>query len=128
MEQEVINSLQHLCLTKEEEEDITITTMSRSDFLKECALSLFEQLLVDKHQNHRALKSTLKSAWKMGSELRIVDVGKNIFQFKFGMEYQLEWVKRNGPWNFENNLLLLCRWRKGLSISNISFTHSPFWV
>lgn len=123
MEQEVINSLQHLCLTKEEEEDITITTMSRSDFLKECALSLFGRLLADKHQNHRAFKSTLKSAWKMGSELRIVDVSKNIFQFKFGTEYQLEWVERNGPWNFENNLLLLCRWRKGLSVSNISFTH-----
>ena len=29
---------------------------------------------------------------------------------------------------FDNNLLLLCRWRKGLTISNISFTHAPFWV
>ena len=40
----------------------------------------------------------------------------------------MEWVERNGPWNFNNNLLLLCRWRKGLSISNIDFAHSPFWV
>ncbi|KAK9999247.1 hypothetical protein SO802_018850 [Lithocarpus litseifolius] len=128
MDKEVLNGLQHLHLTKEEEEDITITTMSRFDFLEECALSLFGRLLADRHQNHRALKSTLRSAWKIGSELRIVVVGKNIFQFKFGSEYQLEWVERNGPWNFENNLLLLCRWRKGLSISNISFTHSPFWV
>ena len=40
----------------------------------------------------------------------------------------MEWVERSGPWNFENNLLLLCRWRKGLSSANISFTHSPFWV
>ena len=29
---------------------------------------------------------------------------------------------------FENNLLLLCRWKKGLSTANIVFTHSPFWV
>nr|POE85002.1 hypothetical protein CFP56_63880 [Quercus suber] len=27
-----------------------------------------------------------------------------------------------------NNLLLLCRWRKGLMSKNISFSHSPFWV
>ena len=40
----------------------------------------------------------------------------------------VEWVERNGPWNFDNNLLLLCRWRKGLSIANISFTHSPLWI
>ena len=36
--------------------------------------------------------------------------------------------RKNGPWNFDNNLLLLCRWRKGLSVSNITFTHTSFWV
>ena len=64
----------------------------------------------------------------MGSDLQIVEVGNNVLQFKFNLEYQLQWVKRNGPWNFNNNLLLLCRWRKGLSASNIIFIHSPFWV
>nr|POE52271.1 hypothetical protein CFP56_67209 [Quercus suber] len=67
-------------------------------------------------------------AWKMGSDLQIVDVGSGIMQFKFSSEYQMKWVEQNGPWNFENNLLLLCRWRRGLSATNISFTHSPFWV
>ena len=76
----------------------------------------------------RALKNTLKSAWKMGSDLQIVEVGNSVLQFKFNSEYQLQWVERNGPWNFNNNLLRLCRWRKGLSASNIFLTHSPFWV
>ena len=40
----------------------------------------------------------------------------------------MEWVKRCGPWCFDNNLLLLCRLKKGLTPTNISFTHSPFWV
>ena len=31
----------------------------------------------------------------MGSNLRIVDVGKNILQFKFNSKYQKEWVERN---------------------------------
>nr|POF00590.1 hypothetical protein CFP56_27664 [Quercus suber] len=128
MDQIVLESLQHLRLTKEEEEDIALSTRSRSDLMEECALSLFGKLLSDRQQNQKALKSTLRIAWKMGSELRIVDVGKDILQFKFNSEYQMEWVERNGPWNFDNNLLLLCRWKKGLSVSNISFTHSPFWV
>ena len=80
------------------------------------------------HQNLRALKSTLWLAWKMGSDLRIVEVGQNILQFKFTSMCQMEWVEQNGPWNFDNNLLLLTRWRKGLSMATISFTHSPFWV
>lgn len=128
MDQSIINGMQHLQLTKEEEESISISTTCRSDLLEECALSLFGRLLADRHQNMRALKSTLRSAWKMGSDLRIVDVGKNILQFKFNSKYQMEWVECNGPWNFDNNLLLLCRWTKELSVNNISFTHSPFWI
>ena len=128
MDQDVINGLQHLQLTKEEEEEISISTSGSSNLLEECKLSLFGRLLADRHQNIRALKSTLRLVWKMGLDFRIVDVGKNIFQFKFSSSYQLEWVERNGPWNFDNNLLLLCRWRKSLSTENISFTHTPLWV
>ena len=64
----------------------------------------------------------------MGSDLRIVDIGNDILQFKFSSKYQMEWVEKNGLWNFDNNLLLLCRWRKGLSAANIVFSHLPFWV
>ncbi|XP_030926558.1 uncharacterized protein LOC115953166 [Quercus lobata] len=128
MDQAVVDGLLNLRLTREEEEEITITTRCRSDLLEECNLSLFGRLLSDRHQNQRALKSTLRSAWKMGSDLQIVDVGNNVLQFKFSSEYQLQWVEKNGPWNFDNNLLLLCRWRRGLSSTNITFTHSPFWV
>ena len=123
-----MNSLQNLRLTKEEESEISITAHNRADLLEECSLSLFGRLLTDRQQNHRALKSTLKAAWKMGSELRIIEVGNNIFQFKFGSCFQMEWVENSGPWNFENNLLLLCRWKKGLTSENIIFTHSTFWV
>ena len=64
----------------------------------------------------------------MGSDLRIVEVGNNILKFKFSSRYQLELVEKSGPWNFDNNLLLLCHWRKGLTSKNINFSHSPFWV
>ena len=123
-----MNSLQNLCLTKEEETEISISAHSRVDFLEECSLSLFGKLLSERQPNHRALKSTLKAAWKMGSELRIIEVGNNTFQFKFSSCYQLEWVENSGSWNFENNLQLLCRWKKGFTSENIVFTHSPFWV
>nr|POE59914.1 hypothetical protein CFP56_39483 [Quercus suber] len=128
MDQAVVDGLLNLHLTKEEEVEIPITARCRSDLLEECNLSLFGRLLSDRNQNLRALKSTLRSAWKMGSDLQIVEVGSNVLQFKFGSEYQLQWVEKNGPWNFENNLLLLCRWRRGLSSKNITFTHSPFWI
>ena len=54
MEQEVLNNFQKLQLTREEADDIFITSI------------------------------TMKTVWKMGSDLRIVEVGNNVFQFKFG--------------------------------------------
>ena len=54
MEQEVLNNFQKLQLTQEEADDIFITSI------------------------------TMKIVWKMGLDLRIVEVGNNVFQFKFG--------------------------------------------
>ena len=78
MDQEVVNSLGKLKLTKEEEEDIVLANINSSEIFEECSLSLFGCLLSDCHQNLRALKNTLKAAWKMGSDLRIVKVENNI--------------------------------------------------
>nr|POE55704.1 hypothetical protein CFP56_27740 [Quercus suber] len=99
MDNTVVEGLSNLCLTKEEEEEISIKSRCKSNLLEECSLSLFGRLLADRNQNLRALKNTLRMAWKMGSDLQIVDVGSGIMQ-----------------------------WRRGLSAINISFTHSPFWV
>ena len=110
-----MNGLEKLKLTKEEEEDIVIANISSSEIFEECSLSLFGRLLSNHHQNLRALKNALKAAWKMGFDLRIVEVGNNLLQFKFSSRCQLEWVEKSGPWNFDNNLLLLCRWRNGLT-------------
>lgn len=126
MEQEMLDGLQNICLTKEDEEEISIITRSKSDFLEECSLSLFGCLLSNRQQNQRALKSTLRSAWKMGSKFKIVDARNSILQFKFNSRYQMEWVAKSGPRNFENNMLLLCWWKKGLFTANMVFTYSSF--
>lgn len=59
MEQTIVDSLKNLQLTREEEEDIFISSNSSLDLLEECALSLFGRLLADRNQNQRALKNTL---------------------------------------------------------------------
>ena len=48
MDQVVTDGIQHLQLTKEEEEEISISTI-RSDLLDECTLSLFGRLLANRH-------------------------------------------------------------------------------
>ena len=90
MKQTIVDSLKNLQLTKEEEEkDIFISSKSTLDLLEECVLSLFGKLLAYRQQNQHALKNTLRLAWKMGSNLKIVEVGENILQFKFSSRCQL---------------------------------------
>ena len=73
-------------------------------------------------------KDLLRSVWKMGSNLRIVDVGDDLFQFKFSMESQLKWVLAIGPWSFENHPLALRRWERGMTATSVSFTSMAMWV
>ena len=128
MEQELIDVLKNMQLTEEEELQISISEEGRAQVIEECSQSLMGKLLTEKKQNLRALKNTLRTAWKIGQNLKIVEVGNDILQFKFANKYQIRWVETNGPWNYENNLMLLKRWERGMTTGNISFTHSPFSV
>ena len=128
MEQNIIETFQSLQLTKEEEEDISISSASRLELLEECSLSLFRRLLLDRQQNLRALKSTLKSMWKMCSDLRIVEVGNNTLQFKFSSGIKWSGWKKVGPGTSTIIFFFYADGKKGLTLANISFTYSPFWV
>ncbi|KAL0015264.1 hypothetical protein SO802_002333 [Lithocarpus litseifolius] len=74
------------------------------------------------------MKNLLHTTWKFCSDLKIIDMGEGLFQFKFTMESQLVWVLNNGPWSFDNYYLLLWLWEKGMNASTIKFTHFLLWV
>ena len=48
MEQDAVDCLQKLQLTKEEEDDIVIANVARSKLIEEYSLSLFGRLLTDR--------------------------------------------------------------------------------
>ena len=64
----------------------------------------------------------------MGNDLKIIDVGDGLFQFKFALENQLRWVMDNGPWSFDDQLLVLRKWEKGKTARSVSFPVILIWV
>nr|XP_023885756.1 uncharacterized protein LOC111997857 [Quercus suber] len=64
----------------------------------------------------------------MGDDMKVVEVEDGLLQFKFSMESQLNWVWNNGPWCFDNQILALRRWEKGMTVRTVNFTHLPMWV
>lgn len=64
----------------------------------------------------------------MEDTLQILEVGANLFQFKFQSKFDMNRVLMRGPWTFDNQLLMLQRWRKGMNMGNIKWTHASLWV
>ncbi|XP_075669967.1 uncharacterized protein LOC142639709 [Castanea sativa] len=108
MDSEFLERLQRISLTEEEELDIKIQVHHHKETLEECSLSLLGRFLSDKPVNLRAAKNLLRTVWRVGNDLK--------------------WVIENGPWCFDNHLLVLRRWEKGMTAMNVSFPRIHLWV
>lgn len=128
MDSELLDRIQRMQLTTEEDEAITVRPIRRKEILEEYSLSLIGKFPTTRPINIRAAKNLLRSMRKLGDDLKVVEVGDGLLQFKFSMESQLNWVWNNGPRCFDNQILALRRWEKGMTARTVTFTHLPFWV
>ena len=79
MAEEVINSLEKMTLTLEEEEIIEISEEGRREEIVDCSLSLIGKFLTCKPFNKKAVHNMLKKAWGMEVGVQIVEVESNLF-------------------------------------------------
>ncbi|XP_030924593.1 uncharacterized protein LOC115951549 [Quercus lobata] len=121
MADEVINILENMKLTTEEEEVIAISDEGRKEEIESCSLSLIGKFLTCKPFNKRAALSTLRRAWGLEEGVQMVEVGSNLFQFKFKTEFEMERIIKSGPWSFDNQVLMVKRWKQGMTAGNVQF-------
>ena len=57
-----------------------------------------------------------------------MEVGSNLFQFKFDSEFELVWVLKEGPWTFDNQVLLMRKWQPRMTAKNVQFDTVSLWV
>lgn len=100
MDSYIIERMKHINLTTEEGEVIKVRPSQREHILEEYSLSLLGKFHTTWPYNKWAAKTFLRLGWKLGQDLKIVEVGDGLFQFKFTIESQLLWVVNNGPWSF----------------------------
>ena len=129
MADDVVHGMENMKLTMEEEEEvISIFDEGRLEAIEECTLSLMGKFLTCKSFNKQAAKNTMRRAWGLEDSLRITEVGPNLFQFKFTFEFDLNRVFRGSPWTFDNQLLLLKQWRRGMTVENTSMETASLWI
>ena len=76
MDLDFIERVQNIALTEEEGVEIKVGGTHRNKTLEECSLSLLGRFLTSRPYNQTVVKSLLRSVWKMGFDMRIVDVGE----------------------------------------------------
>ena len=128
MADEMADSMNKLRLTSDEEEIIAISDDGRLEVLESCNLSLIGKFLTCKPFNKMAAKNTIWRAWGVDDVMQILEVSPNLFQFKFRSKFEMDRILRGGPWSFENQLLMLKRWKKGMTVGNIKMENVSLWV
>lgn len=93
-----------------EEEEIGIT-MEDSDVGEDEIFrrTLAGKLWSDNTYNVRAFKQTIVQSWHLRNPVEIQDLSRNLYLFRFATRKDAENVLKNGPWNFDRNLLILNR-------------------
>ena len=102
MADDMINILENMKLTTEEEDIISISDEGQKEEIESCSQSLIGKFLTCRSFNKRAAQGNLKRVWGLENQLQVVEVRANLFQFKFNSEFDMAKVLRGGPWTFDN--------------------------
>ena len=70
-------------------------------------LCLFGKFLSDKAVNFNAMKTTLATLWRPMRGVKIKNLGQQLFSFQFYHDMDLERVISQGPWSFDQSILVL---------------------
>lgn len=60
------------------------------------------------------MKNFALNSWGYPKNLLVSEIGTNIFQFGFEKSTDLERVLYRRPWSFDNQLLLLRKWKESI--------------
>ncbi|KAK2417112.1 hypothetical protein QL285_039450 [Trifolium repens] len=93
--------------------------------LRWCILGRF---LCDKTIHVNSMMVRMADLWRPVKGVTIKEAKTGLFLFRFNHRLDMEEVLRNGPWSFDNHLLVMERVQIGVQIENIPLFHADFWV
>ncbi|KAJ1394458.1 Zinc finger, CCHC-type [Sesbania bispinosa] len=90
--------------------------------------TLIGKIISRKLINKTTAKSMILKGWGALDKVSISDIGPNKFLFHFTDEDLMKKVIREAPWNVLGNHLSIQPWTPEMSIEEVSFNLSPFWI
>ncbi|XP_075651832.1 uncharacterized protein LOC142622271 [Castanea sativa] len=115
-------------LSKEEKGVFSVNSQEVAQSKEQAQFSLLFRLQTNKDFNKEAFKSTLQQLWKGPDRVIIKEMGSNLFLAVFVTEEHMKDVLDKSPWSFDKRLALLKCFDGDLSLGNVKFQRSPFWI
>ena len=78
--------------------------------------------------NHVGVKIFVTTAWDYSREIKIVELGPNLFQFSMPKEEDIVRILNGGPWIIDSQILVLKEWEEGIEEDNSAFNIALLWV
>ncbi|KAL9429420.1 hypothetical protein AB3S75_031266 [Citrus x aurantiifolia] len=126
--EELIRRCKSISLEEVEENKFSFKGKIKEKGIKVAAGCLIGKVLQTRGVNTEGLKIALTQVWQTRKEVKIENMGDNIFIFKFGDEVDKRRIIAGGPWHF-NQALIVLKEPEGIGeITAQLFTHTSFWV
>lgn len=77
---------------------------------------------------NRAVQTICGAAWGESLEVKISDMGPNMYLFSFPSAEIAQVIMQKSPWAVMNNILSLQFWNPEVAVSEIDFSKIPIWV
>lgn len=90
--------------------------------------TLLGKVLARKIVNKGAVRAICVSAWGEAAEVKVSDMGPNIFMFTFPSEEATKRVMLKSPWSVMNYMLSLQQWDPDIAVTEVDFNKIPIWV
>lgn len=90
--------------------------------------SLLGKIWGEKEANYTGIKNTFRLLWCPKGDLKVVELGRNSYQFIFSLQEERDRALLRRPWTFDNQLLVLHPWKAGRLMTDDCFCRFPLWV
>lgn len=117
-----------LSLDEEEEVEFPLKEDEEETNLQENEFTLVGKLLTDKAVKFNFMKDTLASIWRPARGMMFEELSNNLFLFYFFHARDMKRVQEDGPWSFEQSLLLVKHLQPNEDPFELSLTKADFWV
>ena len=128
MEDDLAEIVQRFALSLSEMQGAVLDAKDADCGILECQNSLIGRIKGEKVANFTGVKKFVTAAWGYPKELRITELGPNLFQFLISRVEEREKILNGGPWIMDNQILVLRPWRAGIEEDEEAFNLAPLWV